>query len=77
HKTLLRVIDPVIGFASRNMLISAVTYSLSDKGTTTTLVVGPPEGFQAEPGDPNKLSKVQVNQDAYSWLLPIVEVTTS
>ncbi|MCK0549378.1 phage baseplate assembly protein [Pseudomonas syringae] len=77
HNTMVRVIDPVIGFTSRNMLISAVTYSLSDQGTITTLVVGPPEGFQAEPGDPNKRSKVQVNQDAYSWLLPIDEETTS
>ncbi|MFH7346781.1 baseplate protein, partial [Pseudomonas syringae pv. tagetis] len=46
-------------------------------GTTTTLVVGPPEGFQAEHGDPTKRSKVQVNPDAYSWLLPIDEEKTS
>ncbi|KPX22609.1 Bacteriophage Mu P [Pseudomonas syringae pv. delphinii] len=76
HNTMVQVVDPVIGLG-RNMLISAVTYSLSDLGTITTLLVGPPEGFQAEPGDPNKRSKVQLNQDAYSWLLPIDEETTA
>ncbi|MCF5708340.1 baseplate protein [Pseudomonas syringae] len=76
HNTVVRVIDPIIGF-DRHMLISSVTYSLSEQGTTATLVVGPQEGFEAEPGDPNKRSKAQVNNDAYAYLLPVDKEKTT
>ncbi|MDY0938210.1 phage baseplate assembly protein [Pseudomonas viridiflava] len=74
HNTLVRVVDSILDL-DQEMLISAITYSLSDKGTTTTLVVGPIEGFEAEPGDPEKRSKVPVNKDAYSYAQPNNEGT--
>ncbi|MFJ4143527.1 phage baseplate assembly protein [Pseudomonas sp. NPDC089734] len=56
HNTLVRVVDPVIGL-DRDMLISEITYTLNEQGTVTTLVVGPPEMFDAEPNDPHKGAK--------------------
>ncbi|MBX8547069.1 baseplate protein [Pseudomonas cichorii] len=56
HNTLVRVVDRVIGF-DQDMLISQITYTLDEKGTVTTLVVGPPEMFDAEPDDPHKTAK--------------------
>lgn len=56
HNTLVRVVDRVIGF-DQDMLISQITYTLDEKGTLTTLVVGPPEMFDAEPDDPHKTGK--------------------
>ncbi|MNJ29679.1 phage late control protein GPD [compost metagenome] len=71
HNSLVRVIDPLIGF-DRDMLIAEVTYSLSDKGTITTLVVGPPEGFEPEPADPLKRRKLKKGKkgDSFEYLLP-------
>ncbi|WP_166359280.1 phage baseplate assembly protein [Pseudomonas akapageensis] len=71
HNMLVRVVDPLIGF-DRDMLIAEVTYSLSDQGTTTTLVVGPPDGFEPEPLDPHKKRKVKKggNGDNFEYLLP-------
>ena len=48
HNTLVRVIDPVLGF-DQDMLISKVTWSLSDQGSITTLQVAPPQTFDANP----------------------------
>ncbi|AEA67286.1 MULTISPECIES: phage baseplate assembly protein [Pseudomonas] len=51
HNTLVRVIDPVLGFDG-DMLISKVTYSLSAQGSVTTLQVAPPHTFDANPVPP-------------------------
>ncbi|RON01796.1 baseplate protein [Pseudomonas brassicacearum] len=48
HNTLVRVIDKVLGF-DQDMLISKVTYSLSEQGSITTLQVAPPHTFDANP----------------------------
>lgn len=56
HNTLVRVVDRVIG-VDQDMLISQITYTLDEKGTVTTLVVGPPEMYEAEPDDPHKTAK--------------------
>jgi len=53
---LVQVDDEIIGF-TRQMLISEVTYELSDAGMLTTLRVGPPEGFIAEPNKSKKKKK--------------------
>lgn len=71
HNTVVRVIDPLIGF-DRDMVIAEVTYSLSDSGMTTTLVVGPPEGYEPEPADPLKGRKLKKGKkgDNFEYLLP-------
>lgn len=51
HNTLVRVIDKVLGF-DQDMLISKVTYSLSEQGSITTLQVAPPHTFDANPVPP-------------------------
>ncbi|TVT82368.1 phage baseplate assembly protein [Pseudomonas sp. H3(2019)] len=51
HNTLVRVIDKVLGF-DQDMLISKVTYSLSEQGSMTTLQVAPPHTFDANPVPP-------------------------
>ncbi|CAI8971957.1 Prophage tail protein [Pseudomonas chlororaphis] len=51
HNTLVRVIDPVLGF-DQDLLISKVTYSLSEQGSITTLQVAPPHTFDASPAPP-------------------------
>ena len=48
HNRLVRVIDPVLGF-DRDLLISKVTYSLSDSGSITTLQVAPLSTFDPNP----------------------------
>lgn len=48
HNTLVRVIDKVLDF-DQDMLISKVTYSLSEQGSITTLQVAPPHTFDANP----------------------------
>ena len=48
HNLLVRVVDPVLGF-DQDMLISKVTWSLSDQGSITTLQVAPPSTFDANP----------------------------
>lgn len=68
HNMLVRVVDPLIGF-DRDMLISEITYSLSEEGTLATLVVGPPEGFEPEPEDPHKKRKLK-KTDQFEYLLP-------
>ncbi|MCU1750427.1 phage baseplate assembly protein [Pseudomonas sp. 6D_7.1_Bac1] len=51
HNTLVRVIDKVLGF-DQDLLISKVTYSLSEQGSITTLQVAPPHTFDANPVPP-------------------------
>jgi prophage tail gpP-like protein len=55
HNTLVRVIDPVLGF-DQDLLISKVTYTLSEQGSVTTLAVAPPHTFDANPS-PAKTQK--------------------
>lgn len=71
HNMLVRVVDPVIGF-DRDMLIAEVTYSLGPEGTITTMVVGPPDGFEPEPHDPHKDRKLKKGgkADNFEYLLP-------
>lgn len=51
HNMLVRVVDPVLGF-DQDMLISKVTWSLSEQGSITTLQVAPPSTFDAIPSPP-------------------------
>lgn len=51
HNSLVRVIDPVLGF-DQDMLISKVTWSLSERGAISTLSVAPPHSFDASPALP-------------------------
>jgi prophage tail gpP-like protein len=53
HNTLVRVKDPVLE-VDGDMLISKVTYSLSQQGSITTLQVAPPHTFDANPAPPKK-----------------------
>jgi prophage tail gpP-like protein len=53
HNTLVRVKDPVLEIEG-DMLISKVTYSLSEQGSITTLQVAPPHTFDANPTPPKK-----------------------
>lgn len=69
HNMLVRVVDPVIGF-DRDMLIAEITYTLDESGTITTMVVGPPDGFEPEPFDPHKRRKLKKGDDEFEYLLP-------
>lgn len=59
HNMVVRVVDPIIGF-DRDMLIAEITYSLSDQGVTTKMLVGPPDGFEPEPDDSHKNRKLKM-----------------
>ncbi|ARB29975.1 baseplate protein [Pseudomonas tolaasii] len=48
HNMLVRVVDPVLGF-DQDMLVSNVTWSLTEQGSVTTLQVAPPSTFDANP----------------------------
>ena len=71
HNMLVRVVDRLIGF-DRDMLIAEITYGLGPQGTTTTLVLGPPDGFEPEPNDPRKDRKLKKGgkADNFEYLLP-------
>lgn len=71
HNMLVRVVDPIIGM-DRDMLISEITYSLSDSGTVCTMVVGPPDSFEPEPNDRHKKRKLKKGgkADNFEYLLP-------
>lgn len=70
HNQIARVVDPVIGF-DRDMLITEIEYRLSEQGgTVAALKVAPPEGFEAEPPDPNKRRKKGKKGDDFEYLLP-------
>lgn len=71
HNSLVRVIDPIVGF-DRIMLIARVTYTLTDSGQITKLEVGPPDGFEPEPHDPHKDRKLKKGgkADNFEYLIP-------
>lgn len=71
HNTLVRVIDPIIGF-DRWMLIARVTYTLTDAGMITKMEVGPPDSFEPEPHDPHKNRKLKKGgkADNFEYLIP-------
>jgi prophage tail gpP-like protein len=71
HNTLVRVIDPIIGF-DRDLLISRITYSLSDAGMLAKLEVAPPDSFEPEPKDPHKARKAKKGGkgDNFEYLIP-------
>lgn len=71
HNMVARVIDPIIGM-DRDMLISRITYTLSEQGMLTKLEVGPPESFEPEPKDPHGKRKVKKGGkgDNFEYLIP-------
>ena len=71
HNTLVRVIDPIIGF-DRIMLIARVTYTLTEAGMITNMEVGPPDSFEPEPHDPHKNRKLKKGgkADNFEYLIP-------
>jgi len=71
HNMPVRVRDPVIGL-DRDMLIGEITYSLSEAGTVTTMVVGPPDSFEPEPNDRRKNNKLKKGgkADNFEYLIP-------
>jgi prophage tail gpP-like protein len=71
HNMIVRLIDPLIGF-DRDMLISEISYELSDQGTTAKISVAPPEAFLPEPNDAyekRKLRKAK-STDNFEYLIP-------
>lgn len=71
HNSLVRIIDPVVGF-DRIMLIARVTYTLAENGMITKMEVGPPDGFEPEPHDPHKNRKLKKGgkADNFEYLIP-------
>jgi prophage tail gpP-like protein len=71
HNMIVRVIDPLIGF-DRDMLISEITYELSDQGTTAKISVAPPEAFLPEPNDAYEKRKLRKGKatDNFEYLIP-------
>lgn len=49
--------DPICGFDNRELLVSEVSFSKSNDGTTTELRVGPPDAYLPEPPDPKKAKR--------------------
>ena len=68
---IVPVRDPIVGF-DREMLITEVTYTMDENGTTATLQVAPPEAVQPEPQDPHKARKLKKGgkADNFEYLLP-------
>ncbi|MFJ2445158.1 phage baseplate assembly protein [Pseudomonas sp. NPDC087626] len=71
HNMLVRVIDPLIG-VDRDMLISEISYELSEQGTTAKISVAPPEAFLPEPNDAYEKRKVKKGKktDNFEYLIP-------
>ena len=71
HNTLVRVIDPIIGF-DRWMLIARVTYVLNEGGMITKMELGPPDSFEPEPNDALKSRKLKKGGkgDNFEYLIP-------
>lgn len=73
HNQIVRVVDPLVGF-DRDLLITEIEYSLSEKGgTKAKITVAPPDGFEAEPPDPSKRrkrDKTGKGKDDFEYLLP-------
>ena len=67
---LVRVVDPVIGFDDW-LLIVEVVYRLSDAGTTSTLKVGPVDGYMPTPEAAKKKKKAKdagADNSNYTWV---------
>lgn len=71
HNMLVRVVDPLIGL-DRDMLISEISYELSEQGTTAKLSVAPPEAFLPEPNDAYEKRKAKKGKktDNFEYLIP-------
>ena len=71
HNMLVRVVDPLIGL-DRDMLISEISYELSEQGTTAKISVAPPEAFLPEPNDAYEKRKVTKGKktDNFEYLIP-------
>lgn len=71
HNMIVSVIDPLIGF-DRDMLITEISYELSETGTKTTMTVGPPDGFLPEPNDAYEKRKLRKGKktDNFEYLIP-------
>jgi prophage tail gpP-like protein len=71
HNMLVRVIDPLIGL-DRDMLISEISYELSEQGTTAKISVAPPEAFLPEPNDAYEKRKAKKGKktDNFEYLIP-------
>jgi len=72
HNMIVRVVDPLIGF-DRDMLISEISYELSeDGGTTAKISVAPPEAFLPEPNDAYEKRKLKKGKktDSFEYLIP-------
>lgn len=71
HNMLVRVVDPLIG-VDRDMLISEISYELSEQGTTAKISVAPPEAFLPEPNDAYEKRKVKKGKktDNFEYLIP-------
>ncbi|CAG8864077.1 phage baseplate assembly protein [Pseudomonas fluorescens] len=72
HNMIVRVVDPLIGF-DRDMLISEISYELSEQGGTTAKIsVAPPEAFLPEPNDAYEKRKLKKGKatDNFEYLIP-------
>lgn len=72
HNMIVRLVDPLIGF-DRDMLISEISYELSEQGGTTAKIsVAPPETFLPEPNDAYEKRKLKKGKstDNFEYLLP-------
>ncbi|WP_314916558.1 phage baseplate assembly protein [Pseudomonas helleri] len=72
HNMVVRLVDPLIGF-DRDMLISEISYELSEQdGTTAKITVAPPETFLPEPNDAYEKRKLKKGKssDSFEYLLP-------
>lgn len=71
HNMLVRVVDPLIGL-DRDMLISEISYELSEQGTTAKIIVAPPEAFLPEPNDAYEKRKAKKGKktDNFEYLIP-------
>ena len=71
HNMIARVIDPLIGL-DRDMLISEISYELSETGTMAKITVAPPEAFLPEPNDAYEKRKLQKGKatDNFEYLIP-------
>ncbi len=72
HNMIARLIDPLIGL-DRDVLISEISYELSESGGTTAKIsVAPPETFLPEPNDAYEKRKLKKGKktDNFEYLIP-------
>jgi prophage tail gpP-like protein len=53
------VFDPLLGFQNDELLISEVSFTKSNSGTTTELRIGPADAYMPEPSDPTKSKRTK------------------